>query len=259
MSDEYAVYAVRYASRAGRRGQHFLGHDDRSAEPHPTAYYVWLAVSARRAVVVDAGLDPAREHGLDGLEFHCSPLDGIAALGVDPADVEHLVLSHLHYDHTGTAARFPRARYVVQAREARYWRGPAAARNTRERWLVSDDDLGHLLGAGTADRLDLVDGDTPIAPGISVHLVGGHTAGLQLTRVDTAAGPVVLASDAVHFYENLDQDRPFPILHSMPDVYASFDRARELAGGPGLVVPGHDPETGTRFPAVPGVSAVRIA
>lgn len=256
MSDEYAVYAVRYASRAGRRGQHFLGFDDRSAEPHPTAYYVWLAVSGRRAVVVDAGLDPARPHGLEGLEFHCSPVDGIAALGVDPSDVEHLVLSHLHYDHTGTAAHFPRARRVVQAGEARYWTGAAAARIHRERWLVSDDDLGDVLG--TTDRLDLVDGDTTLAPGISVHLVGGHTAGLQLTRVDTAAGPVVLASDAVHFYENIDDDRPFPILHSMPEVYAAFDRAAEL-GGPGLVVPGHDPEVSARFPAVPGVSAVRIA
>jgi glyoxylase-like metal-dependent hydrolase (beta-lactamase superfamily II) len=253
----FEVFAVRYASRAGRRGQHFLGYDERWDEAHPTAYYVWLAVSPQRAVVVDAGLDPDREVHLDGLTFHCSPADGVAALGVDPADVDHVVLSHLHYDHTGTVARFPRARRVVQHAEAAYWSGPVAKRIARERWLVSEDDLHEILGA--RDRLDIADGDRELAPGLSVHLVGGHTAGMQLVRVWTARGWVVLASDAAHFYENLEEDRPFPILHSTPAMYAGFDRARELAGSADLVVPGHDPEVFARFPRVDGVSAVRIA
>jgi glyoxylase-like metal-dependent hydrolase (beta-lactamase superfamily II) len=252
--ETFEVYAVRYASRAGRRGQHFLGYEERWDEPHPTAYYVWLAVSARRAVVVDAGLDPDRGTPLDGLEFHCSPVDGVAALGVDPADVDQIVLSHLHYDHTGTVARFPRARRVVQRAEADYWSGPVAKRIVRERWLVSDDDLREVVD--DPGRLDLVEGDRELAPGLSVHLVGGHTAGMQLTRVWTARGWVVLASDAAHFYENLDDDRPFPILHSTPAMYAGFDRARELAD---VVVPGHDPEVVDRFPRVAGVPAVRIA
>lgn len=257
MTEEFQVFAVRYASRAGRRGQHFLGYDEHWDEPHPTAYYVWLVVSPQRAVVVDAGLDPDRGIPLDGLEFHCSPADGVAALGVDPADVDLVVLSHLHYDHTGTVARFPRARRVVQRAEADYWTGPVATRIARERWLVSDDDLHEVLGA--PDRLDVVEGDRELAPGLSVHLVGGHTAGMQLTRVRTARGWVVLASDAAHFYENLEQDRLFPILHSTPAMYAGFDRARELADSPDLVVPGHDPAVFTRFPQVTGMSAVRVA
>ena len=86
-------------------------------------------------------------------------------------------------------------------------------------------------------------------PGVSVHLVGGHTAGLQVVRVETAAGPVVLASDACHFYENLSADRPSPIVHSTPAAYAAFDRVRELAAPDGVVIPGHDPEVIERVPA----------
>lgn len=241
---EFTVHAVRFATRAGRRGQHFLGYDDRVDEPHPTGYYVWLAVSDRHAVVVDAGLDPGRTGGLTGLEFACAPHEGIAALGVDPTDVGHLVLSHLHYDHTGSAARFPAARRVVQRSEADYWTGPVAARIRREHWLRSEEDLAHVLDP---DGLDLVDGEHEVLPGLTLHHVGGHTAGMQVVRVRTAAGWVVLASDATHFYENIDDDRPAPLLHSVPEVYGAWDRMKELAAEPGLIVPGHDPGVMDRF------------
>jgi hypothetical protein len=97
-------------------------------------------------------------------------------------------------------------------------------------------------------------GDGPVAPGVFAALVGGHTAGIQIVAVRTASGPLVLASDAIHFFENLEEDRPGLLLHSMPDVYATFDRARELAlGGP--IVPGHDPSVPDRLgmPAAPGL------
>jgi glyoxylase-like metal-dependent hydrolase (beta-lactamase superfamily II) len=169
--------------------------------------------------------------------------------------VDHLVLTHLHYDHAGTAADFPAATYVVQRSEMDYWTGPWATRITREQWLLDEVALGRLRVA--SPRLRLLDGDAEIVPGLSVHLVGGHTAGMQVVRVETSHGTVVLASDAAHFYENLDADRPAPLLHSMTGVYAAFDRIREL--GPAIVVPGHDPGVLERHPpAGPGFGG-RIA
>jgi glyoxylase-like metal-dependent hydrolase (beta-lactamase superfamily II) len=241
----FRVYALCYARREAVRGEHFLGYDGRAGEPHPTAYYVWLAVSDQHTVLVDAGISRARASQIEGLTYRASPVELLAELGVAASDVSHVVLTHLHYDHTGAAREFGSARYVLQRAELDYWTGPWAGRVGRERWLIDPDDLACLQG----DRLDLLDGDATVVPGLSVHLVGGHTAGMQVVRVRTEAGDVVLASDASHFYENLETVRPFPILHSMTGVYGAFDRTKELASGPHLVVPGHDPEVLARFPA----------
>jgi glyoxylase-like metal-dependent hydrolase (beta-lactamase superfamily II) len=245
----WSVFAVPYGLRVGLRGQHFLGHDDHSGEPHPTAYYVWLALSDREVVLVDAGIGRARAAGMAGLHYYGSPVDLLASMGLAPADVGWVVLTHLHYDHTGTVAELPSATYVVQQAEWEYWTGPAAQRITRERWLCSPADLEHLAAAATDGRRREVSGDVELLPGLSLHLVGGHTAGMQVVRLRTAAGHAVLASDASHFYENRADDRPAPILHSMPAVYAAFDRIAELADGEDLIVPGHDPAVLQRYAA----------
>ncbi|RZU31974.1 N-acyl homoserine lactonase family protein [Blastococcus saxobsidens] len=245
----WRVWALAYALRRGQRGQHFLGHDERSGEPHPTAYYVWLAVSDTDVVLVDAGIAPSRAAAVPGLQYLGSPIELLGRFGVRPEDVGWSVLTHLHYDHTGVVAELPAATYVVQEAEWEYWTGPWPRRLTRERWLCAPEDLEHLAAAGEVGRRRDVAGDVELLPGLSVHLVGGHTAGMQLVRVATGAGSVVLASDAAHFYENLTSDRPPPILHTMPAVYGAFDRITELAGDAGLIVPGHDPGVLDRFPA----------
>ncbi|WP_439380984.1 N-acyl homoserine lactonase family protein [Amycolatopsis lexingtonensis] len=239
--NEFEVHALCYGRRTGFRGEHFLGYDGKSAEPHPTAYYVWLAVSPEHTVLVDAGIRAERAREIPGLDY-VEPVRLLAELGVGPETVDHVVLTHLHYDHCGTVGDFPGARVVVQRSEVDYWTGAWAKRIERERWLLDEVALEDL-------RADLVDGDVEVVPGLSVHLVGGHTAGMQVVRVETAAGPVVLASDASHFHENLEEDRPAPLLHSMTGVYGAFDRVRELAGS-GPVVPGHDPEVLARYPPV---------
>ncbi|KAA9158742.1 N-acyl homoserine lactonase family protein [Amycolatopsis acidicola] len=252
---EYRVYALCYGHRTGTRGQHFLGCDEHEwNQPHPTAYYVWLAVSDNHTVLVDAGIRPERAGELDSYE---PPAKVLSEFGVPATAVNRLVLTHLHYDHAGTVADFPHARYVVQRQEYEYWTGPWARRITREQWLLDGEALEFLGNAG--QRLDFVDGDLEILPGLSVHLVGGHTAGMQVVRVATAAGPVVLASDAAHFAENLEDDRPAPLVHTMTGMYGAFDRVKELAGPGGRYLPGHDPVVLDRFPAeVPG-RVVRVA
>ena len=76
------------------------------------------------------------------------------------------------------------------------------------------------------------DGDAELFPGVSLHLIGGHTMGLQAVRVATRRGWVVLASDASHFYANMEQVRPFPIVWSVADMvdgYAQAALARRIA------------------------------
>ncbi|SDZ26295.1 N-acyl homoserine lactonase family protein [Herbiconiux ginsengi] len=255
---EFRVYAVRYATRSGLRGQHFHCLTSDWDAPHETAYFVWVAVSATRTVVVDAGIHPERAASVPEIAYRGSPPELLAALGVAPEQVDTLVLTHLHYDHTGTVALFPNARIVVQQAELEYWTGPLAARIVRERWLMEPADVAHVQAA-LAPTTDAhpggaiaVIGDAELAPGFSVHLVGGHTVGMQVVRFATAAGPFVVASDAAHYYENIEDDRPFEILHDVPGMYLGFDRINELAGSPTRVAPGHDPEVFTRHPPLPG-------
>ncbi|QRP43476.1 N-acyl homoserine lactonase family protein [Amycolatopsis sp. FDAARGOS 1241] len=253
---EFEVHALCYARRDGVRGDHFLGHTPDSAEPHATAYYVWLARSPEHTVLVDAGMRPERAARVPGLDY-TDPVRLLACFGVEARGVDHVVLTHLHYDHAGTASAFTRAVHTVQQSEVDYWTGPWAQRITRERWLLDEGELRRLEAAG--ERLRLVDGDAEVVPGVSVHLVGGHTAGTQVVRIATAAGPVVVASDASHFYENLEADHPAPLLHSTTGVYGGFDRIRELAGPTGIFLPGHDPRVLERYPTDPSGRIARIA
>jgi glyoxylase-like metal-dependent hydrolase (beta-lactamase superfamily II) len=91
-------------------------------------------------------------------------------------------------------------------------------------------------------------GDDELAPGLFVHLVGGHTDGLQVVRVRTGTGWLVLASDASHYYENMERGRPFPIVFDVGAMLAGYDTLRRLASTTDEIVPGHDPLVLERYP-----------
>lgn len=257
--DEFAVYAIRYAWREGRRGQHFHGLDQGWEKSHPTAYYVWLALSQTRTIVVDTGIAPDRAAVAPGLHYLGSPPDLINSLGVSPASVDTVILSHLHYDHTGTAMDFPGAEIIIQQSELGYWTGPVGERIRREHWLVNRQDIADIERRLSAGRGRLLEGDDDVAPGVRAHLLGGHTPGMQVVSFRTGSGTVVVASDAAHFYENLEADIPFEIVSSVPGMYFGFDRIMELAGDIGKVLAGHDPLVLERFPLLEDHPNVAIA
>ena len=93
------------------------------------------------------------------------------------------------------------------------------------------------------------DGDAQFAPGISLHLIGGHTRGLQVVRVNTRRGNLVLASDASHYYANMQEGKPFPIVYDVGAMIDGWRRVRELADSAAHVIPGHDPAVMARYPA----------
>src|SRR5262249_9507713 len=105
-----------------------------------------------------------------------------------------------------------------------------------------------------AGRVRCVDGEHELCPGVSVHHLGGHTMGMQCVRVRTRRGWVVLASDATHFYANLERGNPFPALWHVGEALAGFPRVRRLASSDAHIIPGHDPLVMTRYPAArPGL------
>lgn len=233
----YQVYAVQYAHRDLRSSEAFLG--DQSDTPLGMDYFVWAITNDAHSVVVDLGFtEPVGTRR--GRTFLRSPDQGLAEIGIDCDKIEQVIVTHFHYDHTGNHALFPRATFYIQDAEMRFYTG-REARWPAFRHSVEVDDIAALVRLTYAGRVAFVDGEHEILPGITVHHVGGHTAGMQIVSVQTEQGRAVLASDASHYYRNLEQSLPFPTLHDLPGIYRGFQRIRELADSPELIVPGHDP------------------
>jgi glyoxylase-like metal-dependent hydrolase (beta-lactamase superfamily II) len=246
------VFAIRYSERAATRGSHFLGPIDRAADSMPMSYFIWVVRGEWGAIVVDTGFsaETARMHGRNYL---ASPGELVAELGIKPSDLKSIVLTHLHYDHAGCTSDFPGVKLVVQVAELRQWCGPRARPSivgSGLAHLVLPADVASVCRANLAGGVTWVDGDAVIAPGVSVHRLGGHTEGIQVVRVSTTEGEVVLASDASHFYENLTLRRPYPVVDDVAAATTAFERLTELASMDELIVPGHDPAVLERFPPV---------
>ena len=246
--ESHEVFAVRYATMPERRRHHnFIGLDPHDDAPMPIDYYVWLIRNENRTIVVDTGFEPgeATKRGRDLLRL---PRDGLAMLGVDPETVEDVIVTHLHWDHAGTLDDFPRARFHLQDREMIAATGRCMC-HPPLRASYSVDYVCNMVRRVFDGRVTFHDGDDELAPGITLHHVGGHAAGMQFVRVMTERGWVVLASDASHFYENMERCMPFPIVHDMAAMLEGYGRLRRHASSPRHVVPGHDPLVMRRYPA----------
>jgi glyoxylase-like metal-dependent hydrolase (beta-lactamase superfamily II) len=111
------------------------------------------------------------------------------------------------------------------------------------------EDVCAMVRRLFAGRLQFHDGVTQLAPGLSLHRIGGHTLGIQAVRVWTRRGWVVLASDASHLYANMEQGRPYPIIYNLGDMLEGFATLKKLASSPAHIIPGHDPLVLARYPA----------
>jgi glyoxylase-like metal-dependent hydrolase (beta-lactamase superfamily II) len=176
------------------------------------------------------------------------PTEGLRFLNADATKIRDVVVTHLHYDHIGNFELFPAATFHLQDLEMKYATGRHMGKPVFSGAYEVEDVVG-MVRRVYAGRVRFHDGDAELAPGVSVHLIGGHTMGLQVVRVATRRGWVVIASDASHFYANMEEVRPFPIVYSVADMVGGYERLRALADSPGHIIPGHDPLVLERYPA----------
>jgi glyoxylase-like metal-dependent hydrolase (beta-lactamase superfamily II) len=243
---EYEVFAIKYAEHNRNASANFIGGDPHNG-PMPMDYFIWLIRGHEATWVVDTGfnLKAAEERGRKLLRC---PSDGLRLLGVEASDIRDVIITHLHYDHVGNFELFPNANFHLQDREMSF----ATGRYMRHRCMHEAYNLSDVVGMVKQvynGKVGFHDGDATLAPGLSVHLIGGHTMGLQVVRVHTARGWVVIASDASHYFRNIEEKRPFPIVYHVGEMVEGWQRLSELAETPQHVIPGHDPAVLHRYPA----------
>lgn len=242
---DWEVLALHYGT-AVRPAQDLALEVDPHELPGRIDYFIWLIRSGDTAIVVDTGFLP-QEAARRNRTLLRHPAAALAGVGIYAATVRDVVLTHLHYDHAGNLPAFPRATFHLQDREMAYGTGRCMC-HARMRMPFHVDDVVEAVRMVHAGRMRFHDGDAELAPGVSVHLIGGHSRGLQVVRVRQAGGVVVLASDAVHFAAHMQTGNVFPLFADYPDVLEGYRRLRELAGPDGIIVPGHDPAVHEAFP-----------
>lgn len=245
----YDVYALQYASRPTVASAKFYRYElyDEPDRDYDTAYYFWLIRNTEQTVLVDCGYS-AEAAALRNRKIDTEPTELLSRLGVTPADVDHVVLSHMHFDHIGNVGLFPNATFSMARAELEFWTGPYSDRTCIE-WQVRSEEVQAVVALHKAGRLQLVESSpTELFPGITLNVLPGHTPGQLVTHVVTGGREIVLASDALHFYDSLRLDRPFQIFLDLVGMYQSYDHLRKLDNQPSTtIVAGHDPEVMSMF------------
>lgn len=235
----WEVYALKYSERNSRTRADSFIFDDDHASPHAMDYFIWVLRSGEQTILVDTGYDET-EAAARGRPILRAPQAALGALGLSPEAIDRIIITHLHYDHAGSLQDFPNARLYLQPAEMAFATGPCMCEGVLKMPYTADH-ICQVVQALYSGRVEFTGQDTHIAPGVSVHQVGGHARGLQIVRVKTVSGWMVLASDATHYYENFLKRKPFPIVVDLEDMLAGFDTIQTLATSTELVIPGHDP------------------
>jgi glyoxylase-like metal-dependent hydrolase (beta-lactamase superfamily II) len=249
----YEVFAIRYASMPETPVNSLVAGAD-PARKMSIAMIVWLIRGNGRVILVDSGFyHPQffKELKIDGF---LKPSDAVAQSGIMPAvkaqDVTDVVITHMHWDHADGMDLFPNARIWLQKDEYTYYTGEAW-QSPRTHGGIAKDDVLAAVTLNLAGRVRLVNGDAQeIFPGITCYIGGKHTFQSHYVGVNTKAGTVILASDNMYLYENLEKHVPIAQTLDAASNLRAQDRMKQLAASPRLIVPGHDPAVFEKFPKV---------
>ena len=217
-----------------------LFYGERSPERVPIPIACYLVRAADTTILFDTGLSPRAVPGLlrsdplarfTGEDLLTHRLD---LVGLEPDQVDMVVLSHLHFDHAGGAALFPKSELIVQKDEYAYAHYPASFFESF--YYRKNFDLPGF-------RWRHLDGDTELLPGVTVLRTDGHTPGHQSLLLELPeTGPVILAGDSCYWQEHIDTERPPGVVWNPTLAVHSIKRLKTLARLTGArIFPGHDP------------------
>jgi glyoxylase-like metal-dependent hydrolase (beta-lactamase superfamily II) len=253
----YEVFAIRYASIPDFPVNALIANAD-PRRKLSLAMTVWLIRGNGRNILVDSGFYRPQFFKQFKVDGFIKASEAVGQPGIMPAgqpaltpeDITDVVITHMHWDHADGMDLFPRAHIWLQKDEYTYYTGEAW-QSPRTHGGIDPDDVLAAVKLNLAGRVTLVDGDAQqILPGITCYTGGKHTFQSQYVGVNTKAGTVILASDNMYLYENLEKHVPIAQTLDAASNLRAQDRMKELAASPRLIVPGHDPAVFEKFPKV---------
>jgi glyoxylase-like metal-dependent hydrolase (beta-lactamase superfamily II) len=251
----FEVYAIRYATAPGFPLSSLVAGAD-PGRKIDIPFMIW-ALKGRdgRNILVDAGSYKGPVFESWHLRDFVKPSAAIGKIGLAPQDITDVVITHIHWDHVNGVDLFPAARVWIQRDEFEHYVGESGRPKDE---AIAPDDAATLWKLKKGGRLILIDGDAKeIIPGVTVYTGGKHTFASQYAVVRTAEGNVVLASDNIYLYENLEKRLASAQTSDPAADFRVQERILRLASSPRLIVPGHDPDVFKRFPE-PGDGVARI-
>ncbi|PYT11526.1 MAG: hydrolase glyoxylase [Acidobacteria bacterium] len=241
----YEVYAIRYATLKDFSVGGLVAGEDRSRKMD-IAMMFWLIKGSGHNILFDCGF--YRDQFMR--QWHPAdyekPSVAIERAGLKAGDITDVIISHIHWDHADGFDLFPNAKIWIQKDEIEYYAGEAWS--GKKRTAADPDDIVGLVKLNTQGRVGLVNGDAQeILPGITAYIGGKHTFQSQFIGVKTAGGTVVLASDNVYLYENIEKHKPIAATLDADSNLRAQDRMKDIASNPKLILPGHDPAVMKNF------------
>jgi glyoxylase-like metal-dependent hydrolase (beta-lactamase superfamily II) len=255
----YEVYAIEYAASKGSAALKTVAVGATSADSTTFSYYIWfLKGGDGRRVLVDTGflLDSAAADKF--MARYERPDIALQRMHVNPGEVTDVIITHTHHDHIGGITLFKNATLWMQQHDYEYFVGGAWQPGVKAPGLYKEDVLA-TVQVNLDGRLRLVAGDSvEILPGIRAFTGSKHTYESQHLLIDTGGDKVLLASDDVWFYYNLQNLLSIPLTFDQGAYVRQMQRMKALVSESELVIPGHDELVLAKFPQVAkGVVRIR--
>ena len=208
----------------------------------PIAYIFWLIEGPSGPLVVDTGYNPdyVAPEWAQGKNF-IEPPKLLAERGVRADEIKTVIVTHFHQDHFTGMDYFPNAKFVMQRAELEFWTGPLMRHEVFDKQIRPKvrPALERLTQQG---RIELIDGDRELYPGLELLKAGGHTPGSQMIVLQTQAGKAVLCGDIAYTFKNIRDHHPVGWYYHLGDTVVALDRALATATRPDLAFPNHDAE-----------------
>jgi len=242
----YKIYALKYAGPVKKCGAHFLWQKDWD-KTRSGNFYFWCIRNKEQTILVDTGVSPdmAIQRNLPN---YINPATLLFRLGVKAEEIQHVIITHLHWDHAGGVTLFPNATYYLHQKEFSFWTKDKVSSTPPFKLLSDQNYINHLKAGKNVGRLVLIKEERQVFPGIKLIPAPGHSPGLMAVAVNTETGTAVVGSDAAYAFDNYSENWPSDVIFNMEDAIKTMEKLRKKASSPALLFPGHDTGMADHYP-----------